>query len=83
MLSLALHARRNTGDRMNKSNSKSSRAAAALRDLSFQLACRVLLPIATSCKVCNMLRGAAIGFVCGAVAVGLVIYASLPFIGGC
>lgn len=34
-----------------------------LHDALFALACRLLLPLSTMCKVCNMLRGMALGFV--------------------
>ena len=42
------------------------RAPAQVRDAAFALACRVLLPIATTCKVCNMLRGMVLGGLLGA-----------------
>lgn len=32
------------------------------KDAAFALACKLLLPLSTMCKVCNMLRGMAIGF---------------------
>jgi hypothetical protein len=41
------------------------RAPARVRDAAFALACRILLPIATTCKVCNMLRGMSIGYLLG------------------
>lgn len=43
-----------------------NRAPTILHDWLFELACRVLLPISTMCKVCNILRGMAIGFLLGA-----------------
>lgn len=36
-----------------------------VRDAAFALACRLLLPLSTSCKVCNMLRGMGIGILIG------------------
>lgn len=53
------------------------RAPARVRDAAFALACRILLPIATTCKVCNMLRGMTLGFLFGAGASCLAI---APFI---
>lgn len=41
------------------------RAPAVAHDWLFALACRALLPISTTCKVCNILRGIAIGSVLG------------------
>jgi hypothetical protein len=35
------------------------------QDALFALACRLLLPLSTGCKVCNMLRGIAIGILLG------------------
>jgi hypothetical protein len=35
------------------------------KDALFALACRMLLPLSTGCKVCNMLRGIAIGTLLG------------------
>lgn len=53
------------------------RAPARARDAAFGLACRVLLPIATSCKVCNILRGFVLGALLGC---GLALLAIAPFI---
>lgn len=53
------------------------RALARVRDAAFALACRILLPIATTCKVCNMLRGMAIGILLGAGTSCLAIAASI------
>lgn len=40
-----------------------------LHDGLFALACRILLPFSTPCRVCNMLRGMVIGiFLGGAIA---------------
>jgi len=38
-----------------------------VHDSLFAIACRVLLPLSTMCKVCNMLRGMAIGLGFGTV----------------
>lgn len=38
-----------------------------MRDAAFSLACRLLLPLATDCKVCNMLRGMMLGIPVGVV----------------
>lgn len=48
------------------------------RDGAFTLACSVLLPIATNCKVCNLLRGLAIGALLGASTACVVISQLLP-----
>lgn len=56
------------------------RAPARARDAAFALTCRVLLPIATDCKVCNMLRGVTIGMPLGAGALCLVL-ALLRYLG--
>ena len=48
------------------------RAPARVRDSAFALACRLLLPIATTCKVCNMLRGIMIGMPIGGLAMALI-----------
>lgn len=53
------------------------RAPAQVSDAAFALACRILLPIATTCKVCNMLRGMSIGILLGA---GISCLAIAPFI---
>ena len=53
------------------------RSPAALHDWLFALACRILLPISTMCKVCNMLRGIAIGALLGA---GIGCFAIAPAI---
>lgn len=53
------------------------RAPARVRDAAFALACRLLLPIATDCKVCNMLRGMSLGILLGA---GFSCLAIAPFI---
>ncbi|OFJ46427.1 hypothetical protein BA896_021995 [Janthinobacterium lividum] len=53
------------------------RLPSSLHDRLFTLACSVLLPISTSCKVCNMLRGMAIGLLLGA---GFACLAIAPFI---
>lgn len=53
------------------------RAPARARDAAFGLACRALLPIATDCKVCNMLRGFALGALAGC---GVACLAIAPFI---
>jgi hypothetical protein len=53
------------------------RAPGRVRDAAFALACRVLLPIATTCKVCNMLRGIVLGILLGA---GIACLAIAPFI---
>jgi hypothetical protein len=42
------------------------RAPANAHDALFALACALLLPLSTHCKVCNMLRGMAIGAAVGA-----------------
>lgn len=47
-------------------------APSRARDALFALACRLLLPLSTSCKVCNMLRGMAIGFVLGLISAVLL-----------
>lgn len=47
------------------------------RDAAFALACRLLLPLSTMCKVCNMLRGMLLGFLLGT---GLSCLAIAPFI---
>jgi hypothetical protein len=36
-------------------------------DFLFEMACKLLLPLSTMCKVCNMLRGMGIGVVIGCV----------------
>ena len=43
-------------------------APSRAHDALFALACRLLLPLSTTCKVCNMLRGMAIGFGLGMAA---------------
>ena len=35
-------------------------------DRLFEIACKLLLPLSTMCKVCNMLRGMGIGIIIGA-----------------
>lgn len=42
-------------------------APTRVQDALFALAGRLLLPLSTGCKVCNMLRGIAIGFMLGMV----------------
>lgn len=42
------------------------RAPSVVHDWLFELACRLLLPLSTTCKVCNMLRGICIGVLLGA-----------------
>jgi hypothetical protein len=41
------------------------RASARLHDHLFEIACRVLLPISSQCKVCNILRGWLLGYCMG------------------
>ena len=53
------------------------RVPTILHDRLFELACRVLLPISTICKVCNILRGMAIGVLIGT---GIACLAIGPFI---
>ncbi|TCS38512.1 hypothetical protein EDC30_102251 [Paucimonas lemoignei] len=53
------------------------RAKARLHDRLFGLACDLLLPISTYCKVCNILRGIALGFLLGT---GFACLAIAPFI---
>lgn len=62
---------------MNKLRLFFKLAPMRIRDAAFELACKVLLPIATNCKVCNMLRGMTLGFLFGAGASCLAI---APFI---
>lgn len=52
-------------------------APTKLHDWLFEIACRVLLPISTMCKVCNILRGMLIGALLG---IGLTCFAIAPFI---
>ena len=52
-------------------------APARAHDALFALACRLLLPIATNCKVCNILRGLLIGALLGS---GIACLAIAPFI---
>jgi hypothetical protein len=47
-------------------------APSRAHDALFALACRLLLPLSTGCKVCNMLRGMAIGFGLGLVAAAVL-----------
>ncbi|MDP3841086.1 MAG: hypothetical protein Q8Q81_00620 [Oxalobacteraceae bacterium] len=49
------------------------RVPTVLHDRLFELACRVLLPISTMCKVCNILRGMAFGFVLGVLTFGAFV----------
>jgi 2-keto-3-deoxy-galactonokinase len=51
--------------RLNKLRLAIKRTPARLHDRMFDIACRVLLPISTMCKVCNMLRGMLLGIVIG------------------
>lgn len=53
-------------DRFAKFRTAVFRLRLALKDQAMALACRVLLPIATTCKVCNIMRGIAVGIVVGA-----------------
>lgn len=56
---------------------KIKRMPTVLHDQLFELACRLLLPISTTCKVCNILRGMTVGLLLGAGFACLVI---APFI---
>lgn len=42
------------------------RTPSVVHDWLFELACSLLLPLSTTCKVCNMLRGIGIGVLLGA-----------------
>ncbi|WP_299533377.1 hypothetical protein [uncultured Herbaspirillum sp.] len=53
-------------DRIAKFRTAVFRLRLLLTDQAMALACRVLLPIATSCKVCNIMRGIGVGMVIGA-----------------
>lgn len=59
------------------------RAYQRLADALFALACDLLLPISTFCKVCNMLRGMAIGIALGAALAVAVLWICFPVRGGC
>lgn len=48
-------------------------------DALFALACRLLLPLSTTCKVCNMLRGMAIGFMLGLIAAAMLAVLAARF----
>lgn len=62
-------------DRLAKFRTAAFRIRLALKDHAMALACRVLLPIATTCKVCNIMRGVLIGIAIGAAsATGLWLY---------
>jgi len=57
------------------------RAYRRLADALFAIACRVLLPISTICKVCNILRGMTIGFLLGVGAGALLTGVLLHLVG--
>jgi hypothetical protein len=42
-------------------------APSRMRDAAFAIVCRLLLPLSTSCRVCNMLRGMGIGYMLGLI----------------
>jgi hypothetical protein len=54
-------------------------APSRAHDALFALACRLLLPLSTNCKVCNMLRGMAIGFWLGIIAAAALAVMSAYF----
>lgn len=62
---------------MNKLRLFFKLAPMRIRDAAFELACAVLLPLSTMCKVCNMLRGMAIGMLLGGGAAGIAIVACI------
>jgi hypothetical protein len=49
-----------------------TRARIKAHDRMFELACRILLPISTMCKVCNILRGMMLGACLGAALTAVV-----------
>lgn len=56
-------------------------APSRAHDALFALTCRLLLPLSTSCKVCNMLRGMAIGFALGLAAAAVAAAVATYFTG--
>jgi len=63
--------------RLDKIRLAIKRAPSNLKDRVFSLACTLLLPLSTTCKVCNMLRGMAIGILLGtgaSCAIALLIH---------
>jgi hypothetical protein len=52
-------------DRFAKVRSSVFRLRLVAHDKAMALACRLLLPIATTCKVCNIMRGIGIGIIIG------------------
>jgi hypothetical protein len=69
--------------RLDKIRLAIKRAPANLHDWLFALACKLLLPLSTMCKVCNMLRGMAIGVGIGATLSLAVVFTLLLYRGGC
>jgi hypothetical protein len=60
--------------RLDKIRLAITRAPSILKDGALSLACKLLLPLSTTCKVCNMLRGMAIGIgIGGALSIGVVL----------
>ncbi|KAF1043209.1 MAG: hypothetical protein GAK35_02301 [Herbaspirillum frisingense] len=55
-------------DRFAEFRTAALRLRLAAGDRAMALACRVLLPIATTCKVCNIMRGIVVGIAIGACA---------------
>lgn len=53
------------------------RAPTTLHDAVFAIMCKLLLPLSTDCRVCNMLRGMALGILVG---IGFTCLAVAPFI---
>lgn len=63
------------GQQLDNLRLRVKRLPAVIKDKAFEIACDVLLPISTYCKVCNILRGMGIGIVIGSITTAaLIIY---------